>query len=99
MLPLIYPLIRDGQFKSAFLQKRMAKRQADSYVTAFLEMLGDPRPYVTLGSCKNQFYSDLIPAMYRLDYTKAGGVTDFVRQYTLTGGGPYCDCGYHKKRT
>lgn len=62
----------------------MAKRQADSYVTAFLEMLGDPRPYVTLGSCKNQFYSDLIPAMCRLDYTKAGG-------------GPYCDCGYHKK--
>ena len=38
----------------------MAKRQADSYVTAFLEILGDPRPYVTLGSCKNQFYSDLI---------------------------------------
>ena len=75
----------------------MAKRQADSYVTAFLEMLGDPRPYVTLGSCKNQFYSDLIPAMCRLDYTKAGGVTDFVRQYTLAGGGPYCDCGYHKK--
>ena len=37
--------------------------------------------------------------MCRLDYTKAGGVTDFVRQYTLTGGGPYCDCGYHKKRT
>lgn len=43
--------------------------------------------------------SDLIPAMCRLDYTmaKAGGVTDFVRQYTLAGGGPYCDCGYHKK--
>ena len=43
---------------------------------------------------------DLTPAMCRLDYTmsEAGGVTDFVREYTLASGGPYCDCGYHKKR-
>ena len=27
----------------------------------------------------------------------AGGVTDFVREYTLASGGPYCDCGYKKK--
>ena len=27
----------------------------------------------------------------------AGGATDFVRQYTLASGGPYCDCGYKKK--
>lgn len=42
---------------------------------------------------------DLTPAMYRLDYTmsEAGGASDFVRQYTLASGGPYCDCGYHKK--
>ena len=42
---------------------------------------------------------DLTPAMCRLDYTmsEAGGVTDFVRQYTLASGGPYCDCGYKKK--
>ena len=42
---------------------------------------------------------DLVPAMCRLDYTmsEAGGVTDFVRQYTLASGGPYCDCGYRKK--
>ena len=41
----------------------------------------------------------LIPAMCRLDYTMsaAGGVTDFVREYTLASGGPYCDCGYKKK--
>lgn len=41
----------------------------------------------------------LIPAMCRLDYTmsEAGGVTDFVREYTLASGGPYCDCGYKKK--
>ena len=38
-------------------------------------------------------------ALCRLDYTmsEAGGVTDFVRQYTLASGGPYCDCGYKKK--
>ena len=26
-----------------------------------------------------------------------GGGTNFVRKYTLASGGPYCDCGYHKK--
>ena len=43
---------------------------------------------------------DLTPALCRLDYTmsEAGGVTDFVRQYTLASGGPYCDCGYKKKK-
>ena len=42
---------------------------------------------------------DLTPALCHLDYTmsEAGGVTDFVRQYTLASGGPYCDCGYKKK--
>ncbi len=43
---------------------------------------------------------DLVPAMCALDYTmsEAGGVSDFVRESTLAGGGPYCDCGYKKKR-
>ena len=43
---------------------------------------------------------DLTPAMCHLDYamSEAGGVTNFVRQYTLASGGPYCDCGYQKKR-
>ena len=43
---------------------------------------------------------DLTPALCRLDYTmsEAGGVTDFVRQYTLASGGAYCDCGYKKKK-
>ena len=42
---------------------------------------------------------DLIPAMCRLDYTmaEAGGACDFVREYTLASGGPYCDCRYKKK--
>ena len=42
---------------------------------------------------------NLTPALCHLDYTmsEAGGVTNFVRQYTLASGGPYCDCGYKKK--
>ena len=42
---------------------------------------------------------DLTPALCHMDYTmsEAGGVTDFVRQYTLASGGPYCDCGYKRK--
>ena len=62
LLPLIYPLIRDGQFKSRFLQKRLQKRAAEmgGYVKAFMDMLGGARPYVTMQSCKNQFYSDLV---------------------------------------
>jgi hypothetical protein len=30
--------------------------------------------------------------------SEAGGVSEFVREYTLASGGPYCDCGYKKKR-
>lgn len=42
---------------------------------------------------------DFVPAMCRLDYnmSEAGGASDFVREYTLASGGPYCDCGYKKK--
>ncbi len=42
---------------------------------------------------------DLVPAMCRLDYTMtaAGETADFVREYTLASGGPYCDCGYKRK--
>ncbi len=42
---------------------------------------------------------DLTPALCHLDYTmsEAGGAADFVREYTLASGGPYCDCGYKKK--
>ena len=42
---------------------------------------------------------DLTPALCHLDYTMSdtGGTVDFVREYTLASGGPYCDCGYKKK--
>ena len=62
LLPLIYPVIRDGRFKSRFLQKRLEKRaeQMGEYVQAFMRMLGGGRPYVSMRSCRNQFYSDLV---------------------------------------
>lgn len=43
---------------------------------------------------------ELIPAMCRLDYTmsEAGGASDFVREFTLASGGPYCDCGYKRRK-
>ena len=42
---------------------------------------------------------DLTPALCHLDYTmaEAGETADFVREYTLASGGPYCDCGYRRK--
>jgi hypothetical protein len=42
---------------------------------------------------------EYVPAMCHLDYamSDAGGVTNFVREYTLASGGPYCDCGYKRK--
>ena len=57
ILPLIYPFIRDGRFKSRLLQKRLTQRKSEmgGYVQAFMEMLGGARPYVTMQSCKNQF--------------------------------------------
>ena len=62
LLPLIYPMVRDGKFKAKFLQKRLDKRVEESgdYVRAFPKMFGEARPYVTMQSCKNQFCSDLI---------------------------------------
>ena len=48
---------------------------------------------------KEYGFYDMVPAMCHLDYTMSelGGASDFVREYTLASGGPYCDCGYKKK--
>ena len=43
---------------------------------------------------------EAVPAMCRLDYamSEAGGASEFVREYTIASGGPYCDCGYKRKK-
>lgn len=58
--------------------------------------------FYTCGICtlmKEYGFYDLVPAMCHLDYTmsRLGGASEFVREYTLASGGPYCDCGYKKK--
>ena len=51
LLPLIYPVVRDGKFKAKFLQKQLEKHAKESgdYVKAFLKMFGKARPYVPRG--------------------------------------------------
>lgn len=88
LVPFIYPFIRDGKFSSRFLQKRLEKRVAEmgDYVRAFMEMFGGARPYITLQSCKNQFYSDLVtPLPDKLDVPG----TEFHIFYALKMGEKY----------
>lgn len=56
LLPVIYPVIRDGKMPFSFLKR---KNMGD-YVNAFMAMFGGARPYIKKQSCGNQFYSDLI---------------------------------------
>ena len=85
---------------------RAADRNPYSWNMEFLpypDSSGYEARFSTCGICtlmrELELY-DLVPAMCRLDYTmaEAGGTSDFVREYTLASGGPYCDCGYKKKR-
>ena len=83
--------------KSKFTAKDIAAMKATAALKA-----ADRNPYTKCGICvlmKELGLYDLTTALCRLDYTmsEAGGVTDFVRQYTLASGGFYCDCGYKKK--
>ena len=41
-------------------KKDIQKEESLQEQNGFLKMFGDARPYVTMQSCKNQFYSDLI---------------------------------------
>ena len=62
LIPMIYPLIRDGKFSAGFLQNRAEKmrREDPEYIGAFMDMFGGARADVSRESCKNQFYSDLV---------------------------------------
>ena len=85
---------------------RAAERNPYSWTMEFYEYpdgSGYEGRFTRCGICvlmKKLGLYDLTPALCRLDYTmsEAGGVTDFVRQYTIASGGPYCDCGYKKKK-
>lgn len=49
---------------------------------------------------KEYGFFDLVPAMCHLDYTMSdtSEASKFIREYTIASGGPYCDCGYKKKK-
>ena len=93
----------EGMKKTAAL--RAADRNPYSWNMDFLPYAdgsGYEARFTACGICrlmKELGLYELVPAMCRLDYTmsEAGGATEFVRQYTLASGGPYCDCGYRKK--
>ena len=85
---------------------RAADRNPYSWNMEFLpypDSSGYEASFLQCGICalmKELGLYDLTPALCHLDYTmsEAGGASDFVRQYTLASGGPYCDCGYKKKQ-
>lgn len=62
IMPLIYPLVRDGKFSVGLLNKRLEKsvKEQPEYMGAFMRVFGGARPYVSAKSCAEQFYSDLV---------------------------------------
>ena len=94
----------DGMKKTAAL--RAADRNPYSWNMEFCEYSdgsGYEARFTKCGICTlmNKLgLFEYVPAMCALDYTMAelSEVTDFVREYTLASGGPYCDCGYRKIR-
>ena len=95
----------DLQGMKATAALRAADRNPYSWNMAFLpypDGSGYEARFTKCGICtlmKELGLFELTPAMCHLDYSmsEAGGVSQFVRQYTLASGGPYCDCGYKKK--
>ena len=67
LVPLIYPLLRDGQFKSRFLQKRLQKREKEmgEYVKTFMAMLGGARPLSDEAKLQK-------PVLFRPHYAPSG---------------------------
>ena len=96
---------RDIAGLEASARLRAGDRNPYSWTFAFLpypDGSGYEARFTQCGICtlmKKLGLWNLTPALCRLDYTmsEAGGTTDFVRQYTIASGGPYCDCGYHLK--
>lgn len=65
LVPVLYPLIHTGEFKSRWLRKRMKQRMAEmgAYGEAFMKMFGlgvCDLSFITKRSIANQFCSDLL---------------------------------------
>jgi hypothetical protein len=97
---------KDIQAMKATAALRAADRNPYSWNMEFYEYAdgsGYEARFTKCGICtlmREYGLGEQIPAMCQLDYAMnaAAGETDFARAYTLASGGPYCDCGYRKKR-
>ena len=85
LLPLIYPVVRDGKIKAKFLQKCLDKcaKESGDYVKAFLKMFGDARPYVTMQSCKTEAVA--IRKIFELYTSSEIGLGGIANQLNLQG--------------
>ncbi|MFR3406446.1 MAG: hypothetical protein ACLTV6_07860 [Christensenellales bacterium] len=65
LMPLFYPLVRDGQFKLRLLHKKMEwmMREKGEYAAAFMKMFGGARPYHEKAAK---------PVLFRPGYAAAG---------------------------
>lgn len=68
-IPMIYPLIHDGEYKKGFMKKRAEKSMAENgeYGKKFMGMMkgpdGNGMPFVSKESVANQFGSDMVTAL------------------------------------
>lgn len=83
-----------GAFILSMPERPDVERLTEYYAKS---MMTKPMKWFCRKSGKNKFTPKDISGMKATATLKAAGVTDFVRQYTLASGGPYCDCGYKKK--
>ena len=101
-------ILKEHGLKLSDVQNVIAKIDPLPGAKEFLDSLREKTQAVILSDTFEEFAMplmkklglfDLTPALCHLDYAmaEAGGATDFIREYTLASGGPYCDCGYHKK--
>lgn len=88
-------------------QAKKSEKNANPYSWRFSVEDGDTidrytATFYTCGICylmTKLGLKEYIPAMCTLDYDMAAlGNSVFTREYTLAGGGPYCDCHYDHKR-
>ena len=101
-------ILKEHGLKLSDVQNVIAKIDPLPGAKEFLDSLREKTQAVILSDTFEEFAMplmkklglfDLTPALCHLDYAmaEAGGATDFIREYTLASGGPYCDCVYHKK--
>lgn len=91
VMKIMYPLLRDGGFRSGFMRKiydRQIAKMGDHgrKITRMFGIGAEGLPFVSKESVRNQFYSDLVTPLP--DHIKAGG-TEIHILYALKMGEKY----------